>query len=70
MSIIFVFFILRNRRFSSLCSLTDFISFSRPVGVVDSSAVSSAYRRSFRWTPWIDVFNRDLFFFNITKFKS
>ena len=41
MSIIFVFFILRN-------------SFSRPVGVVDSSAVSSAYLRSFRWTPWIE----------------
>ena len=54
MSISFVFFILRNRPFSSLCSLTDFISFSRPVGVVDSSAVSSAYLRSFRWTPWIE----------------
>ena len=54
MPIIFVFFILRNIPFSSLCSLTDFISFSRPVGVVDSSAVSSAYLRSFRWTPWIE----------------
>ena len=54
MSIIFVSFILRNRPFSSLCSLTDFISFSRPVGVVDSSAVSSAYLRSFRWTPSIE----------------
>ena len=50
----FCFLYIKNRPFSSLCSLTDFISFSRPVGVVDSSAVSSAYLRSFRWTPWIE----------------
>jgi len=52
-SMILVFLTFRYSPFCSLCSLTDFMRCSSPLGVVLRSAVSSAYLRSLRFPPYL-----------------